>query len=90
MSETKRKAISQPVKLMLYSRAKGLCAFPDCRKDVVIDATTESPAKQIGKIAHIIAHSDVGPRADPEFPQERRDEYENLILLCANCHDIVD
>lgn len=46
--------------------------------------------KQIGKIAHIVAHSDSGPRADSSYPKEKRDTYENWILLCGIHHDLVD
>jgi 5-methylcytosine-specific restriction endonuclease McrA len=90
VSQTKRKAIPQSVKLMLYGRANGRCAFPNCKRDVIVDATKADPTKQIGKIAHIVAHSDTGPRADPGYPKKKRYTYENLILFCSSCHDIVD
>ncbi len=47
--------------------------------------------KQIGKIAHIIAHSpQEGRRYDPTYPKEKLDTYENWILLCPTCHETVD
>lgn len=41
-------------------------------------------------MAHIVAHSDKGPRADPSFPPEKRNLAENLILLCPTHHVLVD
>ncbi len=44
----------------------------------------------LGEIAHIVAHSDDGPRADPRMPLDERDCYDNWILLCAHHHELVD
>ncbi|KPL87558.1 hypothetical protein SE18_10875 [Herpetosiphon geysericola] len=44
----------------------------------------------IGQIAHIEASSDIGPRANPTKSAKDRDEYDNLILLCQNCHARLD
>jgi hypothetical protein len=41
-------------------------------------------------MAHIIAHSDEGPRGDPAFPEKERNRYPNLILLCPNHHEEID
>jgi hypothetical protein len=41
-------------------------------------------------MAHILAAQDDGPRANPEFTEEERGKFSNLILLCANCHTIID
>jgi hypothetical protein len=75
---------------MLYGRAAGRCAFADCRKDLILEATGKDSDKQIGKICHIIAHSDGGPRADSSYPADKIDTYENWILLCPTCHDRID
>lgn len=74
----------------LYGAAAGRCAFPDCRKFVLLPGTEETKARQIGEIAHIVAHSDDGPRGDPSYPREKLDTYENWVLLCPTCHDTVD
>ncbi len=72
--------------------AAARCAFPspNCRVQCVSEGTELDRAAIFGKIAHIVAHSDIGPRADPTYPKELRDKYENLILLCGNHHNIVD
>jgi hypothetical protein len=44
----------------------------------------------VGFVAHIVAHSDSGPRGDPSYTAEQRNEYSNLILLCGSHHVLVD
>ncbi len=78
----------QDLKVLWGAQAR--CAFPGCRKRLIADATADDPAKPIGKICHIAAHSDDGPRGDPSFPPEDRDQPENLILLCGTHHDEID
>jgi len=75
---------------MLYALAAGRCAFPHCRKEVVLDPDPVEGRKQIGKIAHIVGHSDIGPRGDSAYPRIKLDTYENWVLLCPTCHDTVD
>jgi hypothetical protein len=51
-----------------------------------VDATDHDPIVVIGDIAHIEGSSDTGPRANRALSAKERDRYENLILLCKNCH----
>jgi hypothetical protein len=55
-----------------------------------VDATDYDPIVVIGDIAHIEAASDSGPRANMQQSRKVRDEYDNLILLCKNCHARLD
>ncbi len=64
-----------------YGRAAGRCAVSNCRKELILDGTEHDDTKQIGIIAHIVGHSDDGPRGDPGYPREKLDTYENWILL---------
>lgn len=76
---------------LLWGLSAARCNYPGCGKECVAKATSKDPATaRLGRIAHIIASSDKGPRSDPSFPVEKRDKYENLILLCATHHDEVD
>lgn len=75
---------------ILWGRAAGRCAVTTCRVELIIDSTDFDPMVLIGEIAHIEAASDSGPRANPQKPAKARDEYENLILLCKNCHSRFD
>lgn len=75
---------------ILYGKAAARCAFPNCRKIVVLECTANDPISQIGKIAHIVAHSEGGPRSDSSYPKAKLDTYENWVLLCPTCHDTID
>ncbi|MFT3814969.1 MAG: hypothetical protein QM740_16590 [Acidovorax sp.] len=44
----------------------------------------------VAEMAHVFAASDDGPRARPDLTPEERGAFENLIVLCANCHTAVD
>lgn len=85
----RRKYPSADVKI-LWARAAGRCAFPGCRDLCVQDGTAHDGPVVLGKIAHIAAHSDDGPRSDPGMPLDLRDSYGNWILLCGKHHDVVD
>jgi len=76
------------LKLLWGANAK--CAFPDCRAPLVAPATESDDAQVVGKIAHIVGHSDDGPRGDPDFPPSEREKPDNVLLLCGNHHDLVD
>jgi len=85
-----RRYIRQKDLKILWGRAAGHCSHPDCSQDCILEADEHEGNKVLCKIAHIVAHSDTGPRGNPEFPEDKRNEYENLILLCPTHHDIVD
>lgn len=75
---------------LLWGLAAARCSYPNCRIECVIPGNNLDKAAMIGKIAHIVAHSENGPRGDPSFPVEKIDSYDNLVLLCSNHHDLVD
>jgi len=75
---------------MLWGRAAGRCCMTECRTQLVMDATETDDPTLIGEECHIIANSPAGPRGDEDLPSEKRDLYDNLILLCRNHHKIVD
>ncbi|MDB5978359.1 MAG: endonuclease [Nevskia sp.] len=68
----------------LFAVSGNRCAFPKCEHRLVQQDTL------IGEVCHIKAASDNGPRGDVSLPPEQRHSYENLILLCANHHTVVD
>lgn len=80
----------RPDREVLWGLAAGRCAYPGCTQVCVKEATEHDPTVPVGIAAHIIAHSDTGPRGDPDFPEAARGRYENLILLCPTHHAIVD
>ena len=75
---------------MLWGRSAGRCATPECRIQLFVDATDHDPMVIIGDIAHIHASSSKGPRATAAVTRRKLDEYDNLILLCKNCHFRID
>jgi hypothetical protein len=84
------RAYSLPTLRLLWGKSAGRCNMPDCRIDLFADGTDHDPAVSIGDVAHVAAASDDGPRADLALTAEQRNAYENLILLCKNCHWKVD
>lgn len=70
----------------LFGRSGGICAFPSCNEELIVGPDGDIRAH----IAHIVARSDGGPRANPELSSAERNAYANLILLCPNHHAQVD
>jgi len=75
---------------LLWGWAAGRCSFPGCRYELPVEKTSKDPAAVISEIAHIVASSESGPRADASVAAKDRDRYENLILLCPTHHTQVD
>jgi len=90
-SVTKSRRYYDPQTLkLLWGRAAGRCAMADCRVELFVTELDYDPVCVIGEMGHIAASSNAGPRAKAELEMDARDKYENLILLCRNCHRKVD
>ena len=62
------------------------CANPDCDRQLIAhDGETI-----ISKICHIKAASAKGPRFNLNMTDDDRRHYNNLILLCDECHSVID
>jgi hypothetical protein len=85
-----RRTYSDRTLKLLWGRAAGRCAMPECRMEVFAEATDYDPIVVIGEMAHVAGASDIGPRADTALGEKERNDYENLILLCRNCHGRID
>jgi hypothetical protein len=72
----------------LFSSSAGYCQNPGCANMLFQDVAGES--FHIAEMAHVFAANDRGPRPNEELSKEARGAYENLIVLCANCHTMVD
>jgi len=81
--------ITDRVKRLLWSRSGGYCQNPNCR-NVFFTFFERGEITSIEELAHIIAQRIDGPRGQNTLPLTQRDEYENIILLCSNCHSLVD
>lgn len=79
---------------MVYGRAGACCS--KCKRNVIREDEINRVIGQIGKMAHIYPFGDDSnaPRyADilfDGFDLSKKNEYENIILLCSSCHDEVD
>jgi hypothetical protein len=69
----------------LFALSGNLCAFPGCNKRLV---NTKNALDS--NICHIQAANKGGERYNPNMTDEQRADYENLILLCPQCHDKTD
>ncbi|MGO9451016.1 MAG: HNH endonuclease [Candidatus Binataceae bacterium] len=61
-----------------------------CRRELVIEATSRDAQAIVGEECHIISRKTEGPRFDQDYAAEKIDAVENLILLCAVHHKMVD
>lgn len=72
----------------LFAASAGYCQNPACSNELFVDAAGKSI--HIAEMAHVFAANDGGPRAKPDLSQEERGAFDNLVMLCANCHTMVD
>lgn len=68
----------------LFARSGNRCAFPKCTSTIVVGDVT------VGEVCHITAVAAGGPRYDKDRSAIERHGYDNLILLCANHHTVID
>lgn len=70
----------------LDSLAGNQCAAPKCTSKLI----AKDGESLISKICHIEAASKNGPRWNPNMSDDELRDFENLILLCDECHIIID
>lgn len=75
---------------ILWGKSGNKCAFPSCRKELVMDESETDDPSVIGEEAHIVGRKNDGPRGKSALTSEQRDKYENLILLCSVHHKLID
>jgi len=77
---------------ILWGKAAGRCSMPECRKQLVADASDAVPSKAIllGENCHIVAESEGGPRGKSDLSEKDRNRYPNLILFCTIHHTTID
>ena len=86
-SEIKRSAIDEKTKMFLWGRAAGRCEI--CNKLLYIDSKYGDTAN-FAENAHIHAVGTNGPRHKVDMTQEEINQSENLMLLCAEHHHLID
>jgi hypothetical protein len=81
-------AITAHTRKVLWALSNNECAR--CEADLVRAPEADGDVHAIvGQECHIVARSLAGPRGEAE-PRGDVDGIDNLILLCANCHAVVD
>lgn len=86
MSKT---SIPTSVKILVASKAAGRCSYRGCNALLTEHHLTKRSGA-FSAFAHIVADSHDGPRGDViRSPQLAKSE-SNLMLLCSNCHKLID
>jgi hypothetical protein len=86
-----RDDFSHSVKEVIKYRAALRCSKPNCNVQTAAGSSKlKDKVLYIGKVAHITAASEGGPRYDPNMTKEERTSVDNGILLCSNCADEID
>lgn len=84
----RRKSIPRKEAELVAMLSGNTCANPSCNNSLVINI--DNDYSRIGELAHIIAASERGPRGENSLSEKERSAAGNIILLCANCHKLID
>ncbi len=82
----KARGYTKPTIKKLFKLSGNRCAAPDCSNLL----TARDGLTNIENICHIEAASPNGPRYNPSMTDDERRDFDNLILLCNECHKIID
>ncbi len=82
----KARQIKSTTRRRLDTLSGNQCAAPDCGHPLIAG----DGESIISKICHIEAANENGPRFNPEMDDDERRQFDNLILLCDECHTIID
>jgi len=81
--------VSARTRKILWARSGNRCAI--CRRELVVEGTTNDPTAIVGDECHIVSKQPKGPRSGLRVGAEiDLDGYDNLILLCKTHHRLVD
>jgi len=75
---------------ILWSKSAGVCSFTDCDIKLAIGGGEDVDPHTVGEMAHIKGKKITANRHDSSQDDNERDSYQNLILLCAHHHTIID
>src|SRR5258706_16288352 len=81
--------IRWPRKLLLAVRAGGRCEFDGC-PEYLFEHHVTLREGNFAQLAHIVAFSEVGPRAEAGNRPADVHSLDNLMLLCHRCHKLID
>jgi hypothetical protein len=85
----KTRHIPEATKILLAVHAGGRCEFRGCNR-YLFEHPLTLQGGNFSEHAHIVAFSELGPRGtDGERPDDLNSP-DNLVLLCATCHKLID
>ncbi len=64
--------------------------MPECRKVLIVDKTEDDEESLVAVMAHIKGEKSTASRYDSNMSDSERNSYDNLILVCNNCHKVID
>lgn len=80
---------SYPTKIILAFRSGGVCAIPNCGKDLTYESKSGNDT-HVGEAAHIRGEKPGAARYDVSMTDAERDHVNNLLYLCTDHHTIID
>lgn len=90
VEETGREGdVTPAIKDQLTYLAAWRCQFSGCGRDLKRHGATGG-AGRFSYFAHIVAASPSGPRGDPTLSKLLSSELSNFMLLCDECHRLID
>lgn len=87
MAKTK---IPEPVQRALWAAAAGRCEYRGCNDELIGDLMAGKQHRIYGFVAHIVADAADGPRGDSIRSPLLAKKIENLMLMCAKHHKLID
>lgn len=81
--------IRRPVESMLWGRAAGRCEFDGCNRVLSRSSVTQEQVN-IAQKAHIYSFGKFGPRGHEGVSDDELNAFENLMLVCHECHRKID
>jgi hypothetical protein len=88
LEEVSRK-IKPAVERILWGRSAARCEFSGCNKPLWKSSVTQESVN-IAQKAHIYAFSEHGARGNRGVPTSALNNFENLMLVCHECHQKID
>jgi len=82
------RSVSEIVRMRLVASSAGRCEFRGCNRDLLQHPATGTPGN-FSQAAHIVAFKRGGARGEEPRPVDIN-AFENLMLLCADCHHLID
>jgi len=75
--------------IKVWVRSGGHCAL--CHR-YLLESEINFEYEVLGELAHVVAqtHSELAPRGLVDLPEVERNLAENLLLVCAHCHNDID